>query len=277
MLTKQAPVHVKAVGPDDGLEEGVFEAIVSVFGNVDSYGDRVMPGAFAKTLTEWADSGDPIPVYWSHRMDDPDYNIGHVLEAAELLSGDERLPDSLKQFGGLWVKVQIDLEDGTTSKAKQVYRLLKGRRVTQFSFAYDVMAYRIVKAAEDAESVWELDELALYEVGPTPIGANQETELLSVKAAAHHAQHLTEGIKAGRVLSAKNETELRDAHEAIGRVLSTLNDDSEDDSSKASGSGPAKDEEPTGAKSEEPIPSTPVDAVLTHLELASAELELIES
>lgn len=261
MFTKQAAVRVKAVGTDDGLDEGVFEAIVSVFGNVDSYGDRVMPGAFEKTLTEWAASGDPIPVYWSHRMDDPDYNIGHVLEAKETAEG-------------LWVKAKLDLEGG---KAPQVYRLLKGRRVTQFSFAYDVMAYRIVKAAEDAESVWELDELKLYEVGPTPIGANQETELLSVKAAAHHAQHLTEGIKAGRVLSAKNESELRDAHEAIGRVLSTLSDDSEDDSSKASGSGPAKDEEPTGAKSEEPIPSPPVDAVLTHLELASAELELIES
>lgn len=235
MFTKACDVKVKAVGVDDELEDGVFEAIVSVFGNVDSYGDRVVKGAFEDTLAEWAASGDPIPVYWSHRMDDPDFNIGHVLEAKET---DE----------GLWVKAQIDLEG---PKAQQVYRLLKGRRVTQFSFAYDIEAYTIVKAADDSDSVWELTKLKLYEVGPTPIGANQETELLSVKSAAHHAQRIAAGMKAGRVISAKNESELRTAHESIGRVLAALEPDED---SKASESAPAKtDEGPAGVKSvEEP-------------------------
>lgn len=251
MFTKQAAVRVKAVGAADGLEEGVFEAIVSVFGNVDSYGDRVMPGAFTKTLADWAESGDPIPVYWSHRMDDPDFNIGHVLEAKETTDG-------------LWVKAQVDLEGG---KGPQVYRLLKGRRVTQFSFAYDVMAYRIVKSSADADSVWELDELKLYEVGPTPIGANQDTELLSVKAAGHHADHLAAELKAGRVLSAKNEGEIRSAYEALGKVLSALDTE---DGSKASESEPDKVEEPEGAKAEDPMRTSSATARL-HLALATAE------
>jgi HK97 family phage prohead protease len=230
MFTKACDVRVKAVGVEDNLDDGVFEAIVSVFGNVDSYGDRVVKGAFADTLAEWEASGDPIPVYWSHRMDDPDFNIGHVLEAKET---DE----------GLWVKAQIDLEG---PKAQQVYRLLKGRRVTQFSFAYDIEAYTIVKSADDADSVWELTKLKLYEVGPTPIGANQETELLSVKSAAHHADRIAAEVKAGRVISAKNESELRTAHESIGRVLASLEPDED---SKAAVSEPAKSaEEPSGAK-----------------------------
>lgn len=258
MLTKQCAVRVKAVGEEDGLEAGIFEAIVSVFGNVDSYGDRVMPGAFEKSLADWEASGDPIPVYWSHRMDDPDYNIGHVLEAKET-------PE------GLWVKAQIDLEEGTTSKSRQVYRLLKGRRVTQFSFAYDVEAYRVVKGADDEDSVWELDQLKLYEVGPTPIGANQETELLSVKAAGHHASHLATELKAGRVISAKNEGELRTAYDSIGKVLAAL--EPEDDS-KASVSAPAKDEEPTAAKSEEPNREASA-AMSLQLALASAESDLL--
>lgn len=276
MFTKQCPVLIKAVGEDDGLESGVFEAIVSVFGNVDSYGDRVLEGAFKDTLDEWAASGNPIPVYWSHRMDDPDFNIGHVLEAKELSPGDALLPESLKQLGGLWVKVQLDLDPDSTSKARQVYKLLKGRRVTQFSFAYDIQDYAIVKTAEDQEAVWELRKLKLYEVGPTPIGANQETELLDVKAAGHRADRLAAEVKAGRVISAKNESELRTAHEAIGRVLSALDDDSDDDSSKASGSEPAKDEEPQGAKSEEPTRAPSVD-VLAHMELADRELDFIDS
>lgn len=251
MFHKSCDVRVKAVGEADNLDDGVFEAIVSVFGNVDSYGDRVMKGAFEQTLKDWDASGDPIPVYWSHRMDDPDYNIGHVLEAKET---DE----------GLWVKAQIDLEG---PKAQQVYRLLKGRRVTQFSFAYDVEAYRVVKGAEDSESVWELDQLKLYEVGPTPIGANQETELLSVKAAGHHAAHLVTELKAGRVISAKNEGELRTAYDSIGKVLAALEPQ---DDSKASDSEPVKVEEPEGAKAEEPMRTSSATARL-HLALASAE------
>lgn len=86
------------------------------------YGDVVMPGAFAQTLTEWEASGDPIPVYWSHRMDGPEYNIGHVTKATET---DE----------GLVVTAQLDLDGPTV----QVYRLLKARRVKQFSFAYEVI------------------------------------------------------------------------------------------------------------------------------------------
>lgn len=251
MLTKSCGVKVKAVGEDDSLEEGVFEAIVSVFGNVDSYGDRVVKGAFASTLAEWEKSGDPIPVYWSHRMDDPDYNIGHVLEAKET---DE----------GLWVKAQIDLE---SPKAAQVFRLLKGRRVTQFSFAYDIESYRVVKGADDSDSVWELEQLKLYEVGPTPIGANQETELLTVKAAGHHAAHIAAEVKAGRVLSAKNEGEIRAAHEALGKVLATL--DTEDEG-KANDSEPAKTDEPSGAKADEPM-HVPSALTSLQIELASRE------
>jgi HK97 family phage prohead protease len=163
MRTKTFPGRVKAAG-EPGTDEGVFEAIVSVFGNVDSYGDKVMPGAFADTLAEWKSSGNPIPVLWSHMSHDPDYHIGEVLEAEER---DE----------GLWVKARIDLDE---PKSRKVYKLLKGRRVTQFSFAYDVLDAAEVKA--DGDAVYELRKLKLYEVGPCLIGVNQQTELLAVKA-----------------------------------------------------------------------------------------------
>ena len=43
-------------------ESGTFTALASVFGNVDLVGDRMMKGAFRKTLDQWRESGDPIPV-----------------------------------------------------------------------------------------------------------------------------------------------------------------------------------------------------------------------
>src|SRR5262245_52433539 len=46
---------------------GKFEALVSVFGNIDHVKDVVMPGAFAKAI----DSHDPPPVVWSHHWSVP--------------------------------------------------------------------------------------------------------------------------------------------------------------------------------------------------------------
>lgn len=222
MLTKNRTIELVGfkAGPDDGLDEGQFTAYASVFGNVDSYGDVVMPGAFAKTLVEWAKSGDPIPLLFGHNMSDPDFNIGHVVSAEE---------DAV----GLKVTCQIDLE-GT--KGKQTYRMLKGRRIRQMSFAYDEIESG--PATHDGEHVWELRELKLYEVSVVTIGANQETEILAVKSIPTVAERALRDVKAGRVLSAKNEGELRGAHEAIGRVLSAL--DSTADEEKASGTGPSR-------------------------------------
>lgn len=162
MKVKTCPARIKAAEID---EEGVFEAIVAAY-NVDSVGDRIVPGAFRKTLDAWHESGDPIPVLWAHKSDDPEYHIGHVIEA-------EERPE------GLWVKARIDIDE-PGSKSAKVYRLLKGRRVRQFSFAYDEIDAR--PAQEDGSGAQkELHELRLHEVGPCLLGANQETALLGVK------------------------------------------------------------------------------------------------
>jgi uncharacterized protein len=220
MLTKTATAIKLKAGPDDGLGEGQFTAYASVFNNVDSYGDVVMPGAFAKTLVEWTKSGNPIPVLFGHNMSDPDYNLGGVMSAEE---------DGV----GLKVTVQLDLDN---AKAVQTYRMLKGRRINQMSFAYDEIDSG--PAVHDGQDVWELRELKLYEVSVVTIGANQETEILAVKQVPAVAERAIRDIKAGRVLSAKNETELKDAHDAIERVLSAL--DSTSDEEKANGDDPSR-------------------------------------
>jgi len=154
-------------------DAGTFEAIVSVFNNKDLGGDIVRPGAFTKTLEFWKTLGDPIPVYWSHRMDDPTFNIGAVLEAKELAGGDvpEWANAHVKENGGLYIKGQLD----DFGVGAHVAHLLKTRRVKQFSFSYDVLNEK--KNAGETE----LLDLFLHEVGPTPLGMNPLTELLSAK------------------------------------------------------------------------------------------------
>ena len=199
-LLKDFKINIKA-GPDDGLAEGEFTAYASVFGNKDSYGDVVMPGAFADTLTEWKDSGNVLPLLFGHNMSDPDYNIGSVVEAKE----DDR---------GLLTRNLLDLEN---PKAAQVYRLLKGRRLSQMSFAYDVLeggeAQREKSAGDGTETVYELRKLKLYEVSVVPIGANQETEILAVKA-AQSALRLDAGS-----LTEESKSEILKAIKALGDLL----------------------------------------------------------
>lgn len=170
---KTARVQIKAAGDQDGTPDGVFEAIVATY-DLDSYGDRIVPGAFADTLTEWKTSGDPLPVLWAHQSGDPESHIGVVLEAEE-------------RAEGLWVKAQLDTDDlaDPKSRTSRVYRLLKGRRVTQFSFAFDVEEGGWIDQREDGvdRSFYELRKLKLYEVGPCLIGVNQQTDLVAIKAA----------------------------------------------------------------------------------------------
>lgn len=205
MRTMEVLAKVKAAGVADGLEEGQFRALVSVFDNEDTYGDVVRPGAFAQTLMDWAAKGDSIPVIWAHQWSDPFSHIGRVIEAKESTEG-------------LEVLGQIDdLNDDENPTARQVYRLLKGRRVTQFSFAYDVPNGGGAWVKDDNHrwgGYYELRQVDLHEVGPCLLGVNRETELLAAKAA-----HIASGAKAGRVLSQTNYDRLTAAYESIGEVL----------------------------------------------------------
>ena len=251
MKIKDYQIQIKA-GPDDGLQDGQFTAYASVFGNIDSYGDKVIPGAFTETLEEWKASGLVLPILFGHNMADPDFNIGGAEEYEE----DDR---------GLKVTGQLDLDN---PKAKQVYRLLKGRRINQLSFAYDVL--EAAPGEENGVKFQELRKLKIYEVSIVPIGANQETEVLAVKS-------ITDALlsKAGRVLSAKNEESLKSVRDQLSAAADTLTTvlsavSGGDDQEKASAALPTKaDEEPRGAKSAEESGSP------CTLELVALELELL--
>lgn len=202
MLTKTMPAVIKAAEPtDEAGQAGQFEAIVSVFGNVDFIGDRVMPGAFDDTLKAWEAKGDPIPVLWSHMHADPDYHIGWVEDAKET-------------DAGLWVRAQLDLD---APKANQVWRLLKGRRVTQFSFAYDIDEAGTV--TEDGEEINELRKLTVHEVGPTLLGMNPATQLLDTKTLAALAHEMREGT---RPVNTEFEALIRTASKTFGEMVALL-------------------------------------------------------
>jgi len=185
---KAFDVKVKA----SDTEEGVISGYASVFGNVDSYGDIVVKGAFAKFLAKIAENGKVIPVFYGHNMEDPKANIGMVIE--------------LREDGhGLFFRAKLDLSGDTYGRV--VYEQLKDGRLDSLSFGYSVIE------ASSTKDGYELRELELYEISVVPIPANSEAMITEVKA--------------GRAISAKNMDLIRRAYEALGELLEAYGDEPE--------------------------------------------------
>jgi len=257
MKVKSVPVKFKA-GPDDGLAEGEFLVYPSTFTRQpDSYGDVVKAGAFTADIAARKEAGTVLPGLYGHRMDDPDFFIASAMDEGE----DEH---------GWWVKGAFDMD---SPKAAQVYRLVKGRRLNQLSFAYDVEDEGQVELG-DGMKANELRQLKVHEFSFVPVGANQDTSVVAVKDVT---AALLDGVKQGRVLAQKHIDSLRSAHEAIGAVITAAegsNTDNTTDPEKASGTGQAKDEEPAEkaeAKPEEPRRSPSVKTWATEIEIAEKE------
>lgn len=160
MIRKAVSAELKAA------EEGVIEAIVSVFNLVDRGDDIVRPGAFKASLSA------KLPNFvWSHDWDRP---VGKTLAAEELEPGDSRLPESIRPYGGLWVKGQFNLE---TQRGREAYADLKFGAVQEFS-----IGFRIIRDAYDRDNgIREILEAELFEWSPVLVGMNPATTVISVK------------------------------------------------------------------------------------------------
>lgn len=169
-------------------DNGTFSGYGSVFGNVDSYGEIVAPGAFADSIKRIKDSGDPLPALWQHRSDSP---IGGY----DVLSEDDR---GLKLEG--WLMVD-DLP-----LAKQAHALMKRRVIKGMSIGYYVEA----SLYNEKTGILTLQKLDLREVSIVTFPANDLAQVDAVK-------HMTAG---GRMPSAKEfEGFLREA--GFSKTLAT--------------------------------------------------------
>lgn len=179
LLHKQFAFKADAVKDD-----GTFVGYGSVFGNVDSYGDIVMPGAFKKSLGAIKTGGDPLPMLWNHKSDEP---IGGYTSLEE----DER---GLKVSGFILIN--------EVARAKEIFALMKARVVKGLSIGY----YE-VEAEQDKKSGNRLlHELDLREISPVTFPANTAAEIEGVKA------HIVKTLRDGDMPSLKEfEDFLREA------------------------------------------------------------------
>ena len=86
MKTKDFALHVKDVS-----EEGTFTGYGSIFGNLDSYGEKVMPGAFVESLVRHRREGTKPLMLWQHNPDSPIGVWDDLVEDDKGLRGTGRL------------------------------------------------------------------------------------------------------------------------------------------------------------------------------------------
>lgn len=173
---------------------GQFKGYASVFGNVDSYRDVLELGAFRKTLQE---HGHRVKVLWQH---DPYTPIGRPVKMEE----DDR---------GLYVEAKVS----ETTAGRDALILLRDGVINELSIGYSA-----VKEAWDADAkVRRLTEVKLWEFSPVTWAANDLALIAGVKnlddldPALLVAEQLIRDVKAGRVLSEKNLSLVRNAIEAL--------------------------------------------------------------
>ncbi|HEX7454967.1 MAG TPA: HK97 family phage prohead protease [Gallionella sp.] len=135
---------------------GTFEGYAAVFGNVDSGGDVILPGAFqefAKTK-----DGKTIVLY-QHSLRDP---IGKAA-----VSQDSH---------GLAFRGQLSLEDPT---AKKAYGLMRDGVLDSMSIGYDVLP----GGEQSKQGKRELSKLKLFEISAVTFGMNDLARIDTVKSA----------------------------------------------------------------------------------------------
>lgn len=146
--------NVKSIKEEDS-EYFIVEGYASVYGNIDSYRDIVMPGAFAKDLLE---NGNERPILWSHKSDEP-VGLGTFEERTE----------------GLFVSIKLPKADSFVSE--RLMPQIKTGAVKGLSIGY----WTVVEEYDRGQNVNRLKECRLRETSLCSFPANSAAQITAAK------------------------------------------------------------------------------------------------
>jgi len=154
--TKDCSLELKNVDVKSGIVEGYFSA----FGNIDSDGDMIMPGAFAKSISERgpdSSSNRKIAHLYSHDTWTP---LAKIEELKEDKMG--------LRYRSKWSKAQ---------KAQDVLIQMSEGIIREHSVGY----LRIPAKEKVRDDYNEIQEVNLFEGSTLMFGANSNTPIASIK------------------------------------------------------------------------------------------------
>ena len=206
---KRIPIQFKA-GPGEGLETKQGDARLEVkadgeggilhikayalaFGNIDSWGDIIMPGALDEFLK--SEDADRMALCYQHERRTV---IGKIT--------DKGVDDY-----GMWIEADIL----PTTAGQDAAVLIKSGAIKEFSIGYRADRYHYEKREGYEYDIRILDAITVYECSPVTIAANPSAIVVSAKADPNHINNnpkpqktmTPEEIKAMRESIEKEATE----------------------------------------------------------------------
>lgn len=156
-----APLEIKAAG-----NAGEVEGWASVFGNRDSQGDHVRPGAFTKSVAAISANGKGLAMLWQHMGSDP-VGVWHTVR---------------EEAKGLYVKGKmLGIE---TDIGRYRYELVKGGAVNGLSIGYSDSV-----RTKRKDGGFDLVGLTLWETSLVTFPSNSRALLTGVKRGADDFQN----------------------------------------------------------------------------------------
>ena len=135
-----------------------IEVYYSAFGNVDSDGDIIVPGAFTKSIKENGPQGkNRIWHLFNHSTDKPVSKPRELVEDAFGLKAVVKMPN--------------------TTLGRDTYELYKDGHITEHS-----IGFQTVKSREISMGATEITEIKLFEGSSVLWGANANTPTVGVKS-----------------------------------------------------------------------------------------------
>lgn len=221
---KRIPFEYKG-GPAEGLENKQVDARLEVkeapddksilhikayalaFGNVDSWGDIILPGALDDFLK--SDDADRMALCYQH---DRRIVIGKITAKG------------VDDYG-MWIEADIL----PTTAGKDAAILLKSGAIKEFSIGYRTDRYRYEKREGYDFDIRILEAITVYEVSPVTIAANPSAIIVSAKADPNH-QTINNNPKPQTVMTpeeikAMQESIEKAATEKVAAELKALKDE----------------------------------------------------
>lgn len=161
--TKSAAARVEVKGEGEG---GILhiKAYALAFGNVDSWGDIIMPGACDEFLA--GPNADRMALCWQH-------------DRATVIG---KITDKGTDDYGLWIEADIL----PTSTGTDAAILLKNGAVKEFSIGYRAVKYHWEHKEGYEYDIRILEAIEIVEVSPVTTAANPAAILISAKADPEH-------------------------------------------------------------------------------------------
>lgn len=209
--------ETKSIQSKAETEGRTITGICSVFGNVDSWGDRMHPGSFTKTISEGRARAKHL---WNHDFSRPP--IASIKELKEITRSE--LPDDILSFapdatGGLIVKREYYVNN---ELSELVFEAIKAGDISEMSFGFDptkfdfsemdgkqIREIREVKLFDTSDVLWGMNNATLAQ--KTFFGMTAEMFLLNLPAAVEEYQN---NLKAGRRNAEADLSIIKSIHEA---------------------------------------------------------------